>query len=508
MTSFVVAVVVAAFLAAVLLFTILGARLNAASLRSAPVTCDEIHNILTEDSWRVRLYRHKAKKGPGEPVFFCHGFMSNQWNFSIPPGESMADMLAEEGYDCWLIDLRGARSSVPPAGATVDDPSIDDYLLRDIPAALDYIRKTTGHDKIHWVGHSMGGMLLFAYDAVFGSEKLASATTLGAPIGFHGMRFHKPVFLFFVRKYCRCLFRCGQRALVSIISALKLNSRLVPINWSNMNRKLGVNDLYSAVEVPPIPVSESMANAAARGVWLVKDRTVDVFENLSNLQTPLFAIFGSADPFVSVGSIPEFFDGVPIEDKKVLLLSKGAGFSANYNHVDLVMSPAIRQEVVTPMLEWLRAHGESAKHEAIKVKPALKQTSTNDDAPVITEELATIEPVASNSVATEDAPIKNESVPSAESVVVESPVPKARAKKAASASAKVSAPTPKKAAANEKKAPAAPRKSAVKKAAEPEKNAPAPEKKAPAKKATVKKVAEVELEKKTAAKKPAAKKKS
>ena len=322
----------------------------------APVTADEVHTVATPDHWRIRLYRHKAKKGPGEPVFLCHGFMSNQWNFSIPGGESMADQLAEEGYDCWLIDLRGARSSIPAFECNLDEPTVDDYLLRDIPSAIDYIRKATGHDKVHWIGHSMGGMLLYAYDAAFGPKYLASGITLGSPIGFRGFKFHRPVVLFAVRKSSSTLFRCLQRVLVSLLNTFHPDFQAVPIGWKNMNPKIDTRGLFSSLEVPPIPVAESLASAAARGIWRIKDETVDVFENLINLRVPLFAIFGAADPFVPVPSIDSFFNGIPIEDKKLLLLSKENGHADDYSHVDLVMGKAIRADVVEPILEWLRAH--------------------------------------------------------------------------------------------------------------------------------------------------------
>jgi len=329
--------------------------LVAASYR-APVTADEVHMVITPDLWHIRLCRHTAKKGPGDPVFMCHGFMSNQWNFAVPPDESMADLLAEEGYDCWLIDLRGTRSSIPAFGRNVNEPTVDDYLFKDIPAAINYIRKVTGHDEVHWVGHSMGGMLLYAYDTVFGPKHLASGTTLGSPIGFDGVRFHRPTILIIARKLSWHLFRCIQRILISLLAAFHPKSNIVPINWKNMNRKIDARALFSAIEVPPPPVIESLALAAEKGVWRIKDEIVDVFENLTNLRVPLFAIFGAGDPFVPVSTINDFFDGIPTKDKRLLVLSKENGHAANYSHVDLVMGSEIRADVVPPIVEWLRAH--------------------------------------------------------------------------------------------------------------------------------------------------------
>jgi polyhydroxyalkanoate synthase len=347
---------------AVIVLVCLGIAAFAAWLVAAlsyrdPITADEVYLVTTPDLWKIRLCRHKPKGGRGEPVFFCHGFMSNQFDFAHPPGESMADFFAGKGYDCWLIDLRGAKSSIPAFGRSRNDPTMDDYLLRDIPAAIAYIQKTTGCNKVHWVGYSMGGMLVYAYDAVFGSDLLASATTLGSPVGFEGMVFHRPAALLFVRGLSRGLFRAVQRLVVAVLTTFHLKLDLVPINWKNMNPRIDARALFSMLEVPPIPVTESLSTAAERHVWRVDDSSVEVYAKIKeSLSVPLFAIFGADDPFVPLYTVEPFFKGLPVKDKKLLVLSHENGHSADYSHVDLVFSPKAREEVLEPVLAWLSAH--------------------------------------------------------------------------------------------------------------------------------------------------------
>ena len=370
-------VVVAVLIVIFLIFAAFIAWAFVASRYNAPVTADEVHMVTTSDLWRIRLCRHTAKKGPGYPVFMCHGFMSNQWNFAIPPGECMADLLAEQGYDCWLIDLRGARSSIPPFGRSANEPTVDDYLLKDIPAAIEYIRKITGFDKVHWVGHSMGGMLLYAYDAVFGLKYLASGTTLGSPIGFEGVEFHRPGFLLGLRRVSRHLFRAVQRILIVILVKFHPEVQFIPINWKNMNRKIDTRALFGTLEAPPVAVAEALASAAETGKWRVKNDTVEVFDHLKNLRVPLFAIFGAGDPFVPFKTIQGLFDRIPIKDKKLLILSKENGHAADYSHVDLAMGSEIGVEVVPPVIEWFQSHpigprsdsSEDEKESPARAKP-------------------------------------------------------------------------------------------------------------------------------------------
>src|SRR5262249_28294059 len=126
----------------------------------------------------------------GDPVFFMHSLSSNHLNFEIPHGHSLVDYLVKHGYDCWTFDSRACRDARPPQGISRNSANLDDLLTKDIPAALRRIRELTGCPGIHWVGHSMGGMLFYAYDLKFHGDGVASATTLGSPPGFKAYRTH------------------------------------------------------------------------------------------------------------------------------------------------------------------------------------------------------------------------------------------------------------------------------------------------------------------------------
>ena len=337
-------------------------------MQNSTSCADEVHTVTTSDLWHIQLFRFKAKTGPGEPVLMCHGFMSNHNNFSNPPGESMAETFAEKGYDVWLIDLRGNQSSVPPFGQSLNSPGLDDYLLRDIPAALEFIRNATGYPKIHWVGHSMGGMLLYAYDAAFGPGLLASATTLGSPIGFEGVPFSRIgiAVLFAFRKASRRLFRGGQWLVAAFNSMIHPKFEHVPVNWDNMNPRFDTAMMFSAIEAPPIPVAKEMAFALENRMLRVKNGTVDVFAGLKKLGVPLYAIFGAADPFVTIDTIESFFTALPNPDKRLLVLSKDNGHAADYSHVDLVYGVQARKDVYEPILQWIGEHAIAKPDDAAK----------------------------------------------------------------------------------------------------------------------------------------------
>jgi len=360
--------------------------------RMPTVLADEVHAVTTPDLWRVRLCRYKPKSGKGEPVFLCHGFMSNQFNFTLPDGQALVDYLTENGYDCWTIDLRGNLSSFAPFGRSFNDPTLDDYLLKDIPTALNFIRMTTGYGQVHWIGHSMGGMLLYAYDAVLRDGKIASGTAIGSPIGFEGVEVHNPWLLILVRRVLgRLAFRGGIRVLLPVFLRLKPQMAIVPVNFSNLHPDMNNSDtFYKAADTPPVRVATGLAQAANGNAWRVKDGEVDVYDNVSRMKTPLFAVFGAADPLVPKQAVDAFFEKVAAPDKKMLLLSKDNGFSADYSHLDLVFGRETQREVFQPVVDWLKAHPASqhevmagageAKPRKTSRKPAAKKRATRKTA--------------------------------------------------------------------------------------------------------------------------------
>ncbi len=326
-------------------------------LLSEEPLADEVHTVTTEDGWEIKLFRYRQREGEGgEPVFICHGFTVNHWNLALPAHDGLVDTLAERGHDCWVVDLRGNRTSVPPAGVSRYDATFDGYVLGDIPAALAFIREQTGHDKVHWVGHSMGGLLLYAYEAVHGSDELASGATLGSSPGFKGLSVSwQRRLLSFVRRY-PAIAEAYLRGLAPLLPMFKPRLKMLPVNWDNVQRDVGPWAFFNLVELPPPSVAETFLDAAVFQFLGVKDNSIDVLAKLNGLRTPLLVIHGVLDPVATVEDIRKFFDQLPSADKRRLELSRENGHSADYDHIDLAFAVNGREEVYEPIAEWIEAH--------------------------------------------------------------------------------------------------------------------------------------------------------
>ena len=98
------------------------------------------------------------QQGSGPPVYLVHGIGSRkeQWDPLIAAFEAE--------FTCVSYDLRGHGQSPVPA------PPYDlDELVEDLEA----LRARLGHEKIHVVGHSLGGMIGPAYARAYPDRTLS-----------------------------------------------------------------------------------------------------------------------------------------------------------------------------------------------------------------------------------------------------------------------------------------------------------------------------------------------
>jgi hypothetical protein len=202
-------------------------------------------------------------------------------------------------------------------------------------------------------------------------------------------------------------------------------------------------------------------------------------------------MYAVADPAINIETGKSFYDSIQNPDKELVILSKETGFSADYNHVDMVFGKNCASEVFPIIVNWLRQH---------PARPESQNTSELSDAPAKPRPVRKATPRKQTAVITDEVIVaapepQPEPQPITEPLVVEPPKAKRKPKTTAAltvAPAPVVAPkqkaAPRKPQSKESTTPSPAAGAAPK--AKPSKKAPAkkaPAKKAPAKKAPVKK---------------------
>ena len=131
------------------------------------------------------------------PVILCHGLGLNATFWTITD-DHLPLQLNARGYDVYVFDIRGSGENARPGRhdrinrRLRQTPfrergerswNVDDLMRYDVPAILDYVQRETGHDRVNWVGHSMGGMLMFAFlELDSHPERIANFVGMGSTI--------------------------------------------------------------------------------------------------------------------------------------------------------------------------------------------------------------------------------------------------------------------------------------------------------------------------------------
>lgn len=321
----------------------------------------EQHWVETGEGYHVFMERY-ASEGP--PVVLCHGISSNHHFWNLTPDRSLALDLHEKGFDVWNMDLRGhGRARNHPDGRRQKVGwTVDDYGKQDLPAAFAHVREVTGADKLHYVGHSMGGMVLAIYLATEPNPTLVSAVTVGSPLDFRD-----PDMLF---RLALTNSWAGQATpFIPTPTGARLAGRLrrAPFNIDDMlfnpehiepeTRRIMYERIVSPMSRGEIRQFGTMFKSDDReGEFQSADGAVVYREQLAEVTVPMRFLSGRADRIAAPDRVWTYYDSVGSPEKDFIVLGRANGFSHDYGHLDMGVGDEASEEVFPLISDWLEAH--------------------------------------------------------------------------------------------------------------------------------------------------------
>lgn len=152
----------------------------------------EEHKLVTPDGYILILHRipNSNHANPKKSIMYLqHGLYSTSATFVALRNESLGFMLAEQGYDVWIMNVRGNVYSDKHNNMTVHDFafwdfSLDEISTDDMSLTLNYIsEKTNSKGNIIYVGHSLGttSALIYSADRSVEAKKLVKFFILMGP---------------------------------------------------------------------------------------------------------------------------------------------------------------------------------------------------------------------------------------------------------------------------------------------------------------------------------------
>lgn len=324
-----------------------------------------LHYAETRDGWQLALYRYepRTKRPQQSPVVLCHGLGVNRYNMDAPGRNSLAKYIASQGYDTWVVELRGAGRSYRPTRwlkrrRVTYDWNFDDYVHHDVPAIVTTIMKRTGSRDVHWVGHSMGGMVGYAFLTYAEQHHLRSLVTIASPT-FSGLRTPWVDGLINFKGILKVLRRVPQR------QAVWLNAPLLAVASQYVDFLANPANMDPLFAARLLPLAAENMSSALLTQFLDWYRSQDFRgsygthsykANLRDIAVPVYILAGSVDRLSPPDDIRYVYDHLASEDKQLTLCGVETGFSIDYGHVDLVVGRRAPDEIFPLVASWLATH--------------------------------------------------------------------------------------------------------------------------------------------------------
>ncbi|WP_078128256.1 alpha/beta hydrolase [Leptospira alexanderi] len=324
----------------------------------------EIHHPKTEDGWDLTLEHFPPAPGsPSKkyPVILCHGSIANRTYMKINEKSSIVGRLQKEGYDVWLLDLRGRRDAGYPSlffGDKTFSYGTDDYIQYDADAAIKHVLNSTGKDKVNWIGHSMGGMIIYSRIGSLGEKRIVNFVAIGSSaildspssalkrwVSLSWLANVLPVvpsetwigiegatgIPFLPQKFLKEVFWHEPNIDSSILSGVKTTS----INPGTKKEVLQFQDLVESGELRSL------------------DRKISYSNGLKNIKIPTLLIAGRRDKIGTTYSLRYAYDTISSEDKTLFIVSRANNHSEDYGHMDLIVGKNADKDVFIPLVAWL-----------------------------------------------------------------------------------------------------------------------------------------------------------
>ena len=351
--------------------SIVAAALLLTSSACAPRTVfvhGEVAHPVTSDGWPLTVEHVPPAPGTAarkRPVILCHGVLSNRRFFEIEGEDSLPAVLSRDGFDVWLVEMRGRPDAGSPGwylGKRTYDYDLDSFVGADMDALLAYVLAKTGARDVAWLGHSLGGMIAYARLGSMGDRRIGALVTVGSP-GFFAPASHHLLRGYELSPALALLPMLPVRALAAIDATLRLplapsmltdtifQTENIPDATYRTLERIAVSDASK-------PEMRQFLRSVLRGEFVSADGRVSYTDSLSAIHVPSLVVVGRADeladPLVGRG----VYDRLGSSDKELLIAGKAEGFSVDFGHVDLLVGPAARREIFPRIVRWLEEHGE------------------------------------------------------------------------------------------------------------------------------------------------------
>lgn len=298
----------------------------------------------TEDGWSAPLWRLPAKPGAtGEPVILASGIGLSPRSLDLDPSRSLVKHLHDEGFDVYLFTHRGSPDARPPSESPAVD--FDGIIAHDVPAAIAVARSLSGAQRVHWIGHGLGGQFLVGHIASDGLNDIAAGVLLSTPVRFEKLK-ATPRRIAAVAKLLPESWRIPTRRIQEVLTVASRPSDLASLTL-RMEGPMARALLTEAADDMSAGLIQQLATWHEHGQLTDRSNRFDYLEGLGGRKAHLLVVGSPSDNLCSLTAAKPAFERLAPGFGEWLELDGGWG------HLDLIAGADARRTIFPRLSGWL-----------------------------------------------------------------------------------------------------------------------------------------------------------
>jgi len=265
---------------------------------------------------------------------------------------------------------------------TMIDWSVDDHIQFDVPTAIRFVCEQTNHHKVHWIGHSLGGMIMFAFleQQNPSVESIKSFVGIAVPMTvFHPLS--DPLKFLLDTEFA---LKTGSKVIGTSAPATwgaifgDLNTPMDKLFYNNNNMDNGILRalFYQAEEEMGSKQWHQLMHMVKTERFMSLDQSIDYTAGLAKVTTPTYLLCGTVDNMATVGAVRYTYRQIQSEDKRFRLFGRVNSHKNDYGHNDLVIGVNAKKEVYPTILDWLDEHPCISHEKELMLQPGSHQAGS------------------------------------------------------------------------------------------------------------------------------------
>ncbi len=307
------------------------------------------------DGWELllnKMINTKKFNRHLSPALFIPGYGMNAFIFNYHPnGKSLAQYVADRGFEVWMINFRQMGKSRCYDPSREEEYSLLDIARYDLQNTIKFIKENTRsiRDDIHFLSCSLGASIGFIYFAFFGEKDIRSFTNLGGPLRW--VKIHPAIRIAFYSSTIMKNIRFKKsrelaKRFLPLISKTPLLSIYLHSEHIDMSK---VDEFTQTVEDPNRFINAEISEWMRNKDMIFEGKNIT--EEFRKFTKPLLCLIANSDGIVPPETVrfPNSIANSSIRDEIVVGNDK-----IRFAHADLYISMHAQKMFFEPFSDWLK----------------------------------------------------------------------------------------------------------------------------------------------------------